>query len=138
MGKIFWPSEAESTTRPPENCQNIVSAMWRKHVGRATRKHEFGLISGMVEQWGNQAPQVFKAMLGHWPVFMACAKGYFTEAYLDKQGFPTRHYRYASLDVLRRFAFVAPEVYTGLKQGWLDADAKAACPFASWLTDESI
>lgn len=91
--------------------RNILSAMWRRHVGRRTSKLEFGCICGLVEVWPDgRAPQIFKLVLDNWDVFMAGAKIEATNP---------RYFKYPALRVLRRFAHVGPEMLAMQEQAKL-------------------
>lgn len=82
--------------------RNILSDMWRRHIGRRTSKIEFGCICGLIEVWPDgKAPQIFKLVLDNWDVFMVGAKVEATDP---------RYLKIPNLRFLRRFAHIGADM----------------------------
>lgn len=89
--------------------QNIMSALWRKKVGRRLPSKCFGHLAGLVDHWGHDnAVDRFRLVLNEWQGFMA---GVHLEiAQLGDDG--KKHYfKYPSTSVMLRFWTVGVELH---------------------------
>jgi hypothetical protein len=83
--------------------------IWRKRFGRTVRRHEYGCIIGLAEEWpdGRQV-EIFKLVTSNegWPEFMA---GVWIE--IAKLDGVKHFYKFPTLTVMRRFHTVAVDLY---------------------------
>jgi hypothetical protein len=101
--------------------QNIMSAIWRKKLGRPLEKKQYGHLAGLVDHWGHdKAIDIFKLVLSEWSRFKVGAK--FEIDKLGDEGYH-RYQTYPSTSFMLKFWTVGVEMYVMDQQANPSKDA---------------
>ena len=102
----------------PEDLARAMSAYFRKATARPTiNPDEFGCLVGLAEEWGLDAPAIFKTVVTHWSEFMPIVHNHIDMlmAYAEEKGWKVEGYhlkrQYPSIPTMRLFAPLGPEFH---------------------------
>lgn len=137
--KLTLLRDGEPADKTPYDFAQMMAAEFRKRTKRQTSTKEFGSLVYFAEEFKEYAVDVFCTILDDWGGFMAAVKIAITDGLAgfdpyckEPSGFRYRYYKYPSIQVIRRFSYVAYHYYQHrLKEeaDWEAEQAKKAKPF---------
>jgi hypothetical protein len=110
--------DGEPADKTPYDFAQMMSAEFRKRLKRQTSAKQFGSLVHFAQEFKEYSVDVFCTILDDWGGFMAAVKIAITDGLAgfdpyskDPSTFRYRYYQFPSIQVIRRFSYVAYHYY---------------------------